>query len=722
MNKKLLLAGLLLIAVAAFFILDLQRFLALDYIKAQQAAFQAYYATHTFTTLLLFFLAYVLVTALSLPGAAVMTVLAGALFGLLTGVILVSFASTLGATLAFLVARYILRDSIEQRYPERFKAVNAGLQREGKLYLFAMRLVPLIPFFLINLLMGLTRMPPLTFALVSQLGMLAGTIVYVYAGTQLAQLDSLSGILSPGVLFAFILLGLFPLLARRIMDGIRARQVFKPYQRPEHFDNNLIVIGAGSGGLVSAYIAATVKAKVTLIEKHKMGGDCLNTGCVPSKALIRTAKALHEARHADHYGLQPCQPGMDFSTVMARVKDVIRRIEPHDSVERYTGLGVNVIKGEASILDPWRVAVNGQTLTTRNIIVATGARPLVPPIPGLAQIDYLTSDNLWELEQLPERLLVLGGGPIGCELAQAFARLGAQVTLVEMAPQLLGREDEEIAEQVRQQFEKEGITVLTRHKAREFVQETAGTVLICDDLDGAADDQQPPSHRLEFDRVLLALGRKANVSGFGLEQLGVELTERGTVQANEFLATNYPNIHVVGDVTGPYQFTHTAAHMAWYASVNALFGWLRRFRVDYRVIPWATFTDPEVARVGLNEREAQEQGVAYEVTTYGIDDLDRAIVDGAAYGQVKVLTVPGKDRILGVTIIGKNAGELIGEFVLAMKHGLGLNKLLGTIHIYPTFNEANKYAAGNWKRAHAPQYALKWLEKIHAWRRNDATQ
>jgi dihydrolipoamide dehydrogenase len=709
MNKKILIIAVLISAFAAFFIFDLQQYLSLDYIKAQQGAFAAYYAENTFSTLLLFFLMYITVTALSLPGAAIMTLLAGALFGLLTGLIIVSFASSIGATLAFLVSRYLLRDTLSARYPEKLKAINAGVEKEGALYLFALRLVPLFPFFLINLLMGITNFRTTTFYWVSQLGMLAGTVVYVYAGTQLARLDSLAGILSPGLIFAFVLLGIFPMLAKKVMDRIRGNKILAPFNKPDSFDNNLLVIGAGSGGLVSAYIAAAVKAKVTLIEKHKMGGDCLNTGCVPSKALIRTAKALSEAKHSEKYGIKHMQAEFDFKEVMARVHKVISKIEPHDSIERYTGLGVNVIEGEARIIDPFRVEVNGETITARNIIVATGARPLVPPIKGLETVEYLTSDTIWELQEQPERLVVLGGGPIGCELAQAFARLGSQVTLVEMAEQILIREDDEVSAQVRQQFAADGVEVLTGHKALEFMREQDKQIIVC--------ESQGETKQIVFDKVLLALGRQANVSGFGLEELGVELTERGTIAADEFLATNFPNIHVVGDVTGPYQFTHVAAHQAWFASVNALFGIVKRFKVDYRVIPWATFTDPEVARVGLNEKEAKEKDIAYEVTTYGIDDLDRAIADSADSGIVKVLTVPGKDKILGVTIMGKGAGDLIPEFVLAMKHNLGLNKILGTIHIYPTMSEANKYAAGDWKRAHAPEKVLNWLEKFHTWRR-----
>jgi pyruvate/2-oxoglutarate dehydrogenase complex dihydrolipoamide dehydrogenase (E3) component/uncharacterized membrane protein YdjX (TVP38/TMEM64 family) len=709
MNKKAIVVGVIGLLIAAFFLFDLQQYFSLDFIKSQQQAFNSYYQENVVLTLVIFFVVYVLMAALSLPGAAILTVLAGALFGLVTGVIVVSFASTIGATIAFLVARYLFRDTLQSRYSDKLQTINEGVEKEGPLYLFAMRLVPLFPFFLVNILMSLTSLKTKTFAWVSQLGMLAGTAVFVYAGTQLAQIDSLSSILSPGLIIAFGLLGVFPVIAKKVMDKIRGNKILKAYDKPASFDYNLLVVGAGSGGLVSAYIAAAVKAKVGLIEKHKMGGDCLNTGCVPSKALIRTAKAVHEAQHAEKYGLDNMTPTFDFKTVMNRVHNVIKEIEPHDSVERYTELGVEVITGEAKILDPYRIEVNGKVLTTKNIIIATGARPLVPGIEGLDKIDYLTSDNLWEIEEQPERLVVLGGGPIGSELAQSFNRLGSKVTMVERGPFIMGREDDEVAELMQARFIEEGIDVLSSHTAKAFVVENGENYLICDA--GGVEKRVP------FDRVLLALGRTPNVTGFGLEELGVELSERGTVQTDGFLTTNFPNIYAVGDVAGPYQFTHVAAHQAWYASVNALFGSVKRFKADYRVIPWATFTDPEVARVGLNERDAKEKNIPYEITTYGIDDLDRAIADSSNEGVVKILTVPGKDKILGVTIVGKGAGDLIPEFILAMKYNLGLNKILGTIHIYPTMSESNKYAAGNWKRAHAPEKLLSYVEKFHTWRR-----
>jgi len=710
MNKKKLIVLLVIASlIAAFFVFDLARFFSLDYFKAQQALIEDYTQAHPLQSSLIFFTIYVIVTALSLPGAALMTLIGGAIFGLLWGTVLVSFASTVGATLAFLVARFLLHDSVQTRFGRNLQAINNGVKREGAFYLFTLRLVPLFPFFVINLLMGLTPIKTRTFYWVSQLGMLPGTLVYVNAGTQIAQIDSLQGILSPGLLISFVLLGIFPLLAKKVIDFLKARKVLAQYPKPERFDRNLIVIGAGSAGLVSSYIAAAVKAKVTLIEKHKMGGDCLNTGCVPSKALIRTAKFMSHIQRAPEFGVQQAEAKIDFAQAMNRVHEVIRKIEPHDSVERYTQLGVECIEGEAKITSPYTVTVNGQTLTTRSIIIAAGARPFVPPIPGLDEFDYLTSDNLWQLRELPHRLIVLGGGPIGCELTQAFARLGSQVTQVEMLPRLMPREDEDAAALVQERFIAEGIDVRVGHKAKRFYREGDENNLLCEFEDSEV--------RIPFDQVLVAVGRIANTEGYGLEELDIP-AER-VVQTNEFLQTLYPNIYACGDVAGPFQFTHTAAHQAWFASVNALFGDFKKFRTDYSVIPWATFTEPEVARVGLNEQDAKEQNIKYEVTRYGIDDLDRAIADSEAHGFVKVLTVPGKDKILGVTIVGEHAGDLIAEYVLAMKHGIGLNKILGTIHIYPTLAEANKFAAGEWKKAHAPETVLRWLQRYHAWRRGE---
>ncbi len=713
MKKIILLA--IAVVVALVFAFDLHSALTLTGLKNGLEQFRSFQAESPWLVAGVFFLAYVVVTAFSIPGAAVMTLGAGALFGLLQGLLLVSFASTIGATLAFIGARYLLRDTVQSKFGKRLKAINQGVEKEGAFYLFTLRLVPVFPFFLVNLLMGLTAMKVWTFFWVSQVGMLAGTAVYVNAGTELAQIDSLSGILSPGLILSFVLLGIFPLLAKKITDKIKAKKVYARWNKPEQFDRNLIVIGAGAAGLVSAYIAAAVKAKVTLIEAHKMGGDCLNYGCVPSKALIKSAKLANQMRHADKYGLKATTPTFSFKAVMERVHAVIKAIEPHDSIERYTNLGVEVIQGYAKLVDPWTVEIkhnSGQTsrMTARSVVIAAGAQPLVPPLPGIEEAGVLTSDTLWDelvkRDDPPKRLVVLGGGPIGCELAQSFARLGSEVTQVEMAPRIMIREDEEVSEIARKSLVADGVNVLTGHKALRFEAHNGNKVLVVEH-----DGQEK---QIEFDDVLCAVGRVARLKGYGLEDLGIE-TNR-TVATNEYLETLYPNIFAAGDVAGPYQFTHVAAHQAWYAAVNALFGQFKKFKADYSVIPWATFIDPEVARVGLNEQDAKEQGVEYEVTRYGIDDLDRAIADSEAHGMVKVLTVPGKDKILGVTIVGVHAGDLLAEFVMAMKHGLGLNKILGTIHTYPTLAEANKYAAGEWKRAHAPEKVLVWLGKYHAWR------
>ncbi|MFH2064182.1 MAG: FAD-dependent oxidoreductase [Pseudomonadota bacterium] len=704
-------AVVLVIALLAylFWVYNLGQYLTLEYLKLQQQAFETYYTEHPVLTPAIYVMIYIVVTALSLPGAVIMTLAGGALFGLLLGTVLISFASTIGATLAFLVSRFLLRDFVQKKFGDKLKAINQGIEKDGAFYLFTLRLIPVFPFFVINLVMGLTPIRTVSYYITSQIGMLAGTIVYVNAGTQLGKLESLKGILSPELIFSFALLGIFPLIAKKIVETVKARKVPAGYKKPKQFDYNLVVIGAGSAGLVTAYIAATVRAKVALIEKHKMGGDCLNTGCVPSKALIRSAKMLSYARRAKEFGFQSGRFDFRFPDLMERVQKIIRKIEPHDSVERYTKLGVDVMQGEAKIVSPYEVAVNGRILTTRSMVIATGARPFVPPIKGLDQIDYLTSDNVWDLRDRPERMVVLGGGPIGCELAQVFSRVGCKVTQVEMMPRIMGREDPEIADAVRQKFESEGIGVLTGHRAKEIVVRDGQKVLICEH-----EGQEVP---IAFDAILVAVGRIANTKGFGLEELGVEIAKNGTIRTDELLRTNFPNIFCAGDVAGPYQFTHTAAHQAWYASVNSLFGRFKTFKADYRVIPWATFTDPEVARVGLNETEAAEKKIAYEVTTYGLDDLDRAIADSEDHGVVKVLTEPGKDRILGVTIMGAHAGDIIAEYVLAMKQGIGLNRILGTIHIYPTLAEANKYAAGNWKKAHAPEKLLHWVQKYHEWMR-----
>lgn len=716
MIKKLLLVLIAALAIGLFFYFDLNQLLTLDGLKGSMDQFSQYKEQAPLLVIGGFFLLYVVVTALSLPGAAILTLAAGALFGLFEGLLVASFASTIGATLAFLVSRYLLRDTIKKRFPERLAAIDSGVEKEGGFYLFTLRLVPIFPFFLINLLMGVTAIKARTFYWVSQVGMLAGTFVFVNAGTQLAQVESLSGILSLNLILSFALLGFFPLIAKGILNMFKKRRVYKNYTQPKKFDRNMIVIGAGAGGLVTSYIAAAVKAKVTLIEAGEMGGDCLNYGCVPSKAIIKSAKVAEQIRNGERYGLDNMTPQFSFKTVMARVHQVIADIAPHDSVERYTDLGVEVLKGYATLIDPWTVKITlndggTQTLTARTLVIATGARPFVPPLPGIEETGYVTSDTLWDkfaqLEEAPKKLVVLGGGPIGCELAQSFARLGSSVTQVEMGDRIMSKEDTEVSDFAHKSLTASGVDILTSHQAIRCEAREGKKYIVVKHGDTEID--------IEYDELLCAVGRSARLTGYGLEDLGID-TDR-TVVTNEYLETLYPNIYAAGDVVGPYQFTHVAAHQGWYAAVNGLFGHLKKFKVDYRVIPWTTFIDPEVARVGLNEQEAIDKGIDFKVTRFEFKELDRAITEGATKGFIKVITPKGKDKILGVTIVSEHAGDLLAEFVLAMKHGLGLNKILGTIHSYPTWAEGNKSVAGEWKREHAPQTVLKWVEKYHTWRR-----
>ncbi len=703
----------ILAAVIVLHKLGIMRLISLENLKVHFSQFLNFYRSHPAQTIGVYALIYILSAALSLPGATVLTLAAGAIFGFWIGTIVVSFASTIGATLAFLVARFVFRDIVQNKFREKLQGINQGIQKEGAFYLFTLRLIPIFPFFLVNLVMGLTPIRAITYFWVSQIGMLAGTAAYVNAGTQLNRITSLNGILSGKFLISIAIIGVLPLISKTVVNTFKAKRIMKRFKKPRQFDYNLVAIGGGSAGLVSAYIGAAVKAKVALVEKHKMGGDCLNTGCVPSKAFIRSAKAFYDMKRARSFGLILQTASVDFAQVMERVQRVIGKVAPHDSRERYRNLGVDCFDGTARVSSPYEIEVTGKDekriVTTRAMIIATGARPFVPPIPGLESIGYLTSDTVWQIRTLPKRLVVLGGGPIGCELAQSFARFGSQVTVVEMQSQLMGREDRDVADFIQKIFEKEGVRVLTSHKAKSIVQENGQKALIA--------EYNGHELRIEFDEILLALGRRANVTGFGLEELGISISQRGTINHDDFMRTNFSNIYVCGDVAGPYQFTHTAAHQAWYASINALFSPLRKFKADYRVIPWATFTDPEVARVGLSERDAIEKNIPYQLTRYDLSDLDRAIAEEEDHGFVKVLTSPNSDKILGATIVGAHAGEVIAEYIAAMKHGFGLNKILGTIHIYPTFAEANKYAAGEWKKATAPKWALKWLEKIHAWRR-----
>lgn len=707
---KIILISLLIIAVLLFKYFKVDEYLSLDFFKSNYELILTVYGQHQLLSIFSFFVLYVICTALSLPGAAILTLVAGAIFGFYLGVILVSFASSIGATLAFLSSRFIFQDFVEKKFKQSLISINKGIEKEGGYYLFSLRLIPLFPFFVINLVLGLTKIKTWTFYWVSQLGMLAGTLVYVNAGLQIGKIENLQSLISFKLLGSFLLLGAFPFIAKKIVKSFKKYKIYSAFKKPKKFDFNMIVIGGGSAGLVTAYISSAVKAKVALIEKNKMGGDCLNTGCVPSKALLKSAKLAHQMKHADKYGLNATNQEINFLHVMDRVKKVIAAIAPHDSIERYEKLGVECFYGEAKILTPWQIEINGKVLTTKNITIATGASPYIPNLTGMDKIIPLTSENLWGLKKLPEKLVILGGGPIGCEMAQAFARLGSHVTLIEMMDSIMNITDFPVSDLMTERFREEGIDILTKHKALEIDIKNEKKNLIM--------EHEGKKVSVEFDDILVAIGRKPNINGFGLENLNIKLRENQSIDANPFMQTSYPNIYVCGDVTGPFQLTHVAAHQAWYCAVNALFGSIKNFKVDYKVIPWAIYTDPEVASVGLNEKNAKSQGIEYDLTTYQIDDLDRAIADSEALGLIRVLTKKGSDKILGATIVGSQAADLLLEFTAAMKHGFGLNKILSTIHPYPTMGEANKYVAGNWKKMQTSASTFKWLKKFHLWMRS----
>jgi dihydrolipoamide dehydrogenase len=712
LNKKIKQFLILFLIIFAFVIAryyGLQDLLNFEYLKSQKDTFIKTYNENEVLFIIIYFVVYVVSVAISFPGATIFTLAAGAIFGVVTGTILVSFASTLGATLSFLFSRYLFRDIVQSKFGSSLDSINKGLEEDGKFYLLSLRLIPAFPFFLINLLMGLSKISVLQFFLVSQIGMLPGTIVYVNAGTQLASLSNPKDIVSFPLLLSFLALGLLPLFAKFIVSKIKLNKIYKNYKKPSHFDYNIIAIGGGAAGLVTSYIASTVKAKVALIEKHKMGGDCLNYGCVPSKAIISSAKKVHLSKKGKDFGLKKVEIEFDFLDIMNRVSNIIKTIEPNDSIERYSKLGVDCITGRAKILSPYEIEVNGKILTTKNIVIATGASPLIPNIPGINQVPYLTSETLWKLQNLPKNFLIIGAGAIGCEMAQAFSRLGSKVTLVEFSDKILPRDDNDVSNFMNKILTEEGITILTSHKLIEFINNNNTFI--------AKIESNATIKEIEFDNVLLSMGRKPRIEGFGLEELGVKISNRKSIEVNEFMETNYPNIFACGDVAGPFQLTHTASHEAWYASVNALFGIFKKFKTDYSVVPYTTFTDPEVSHVGLSEEQATQKNIPVEITKYDLNDLDRAITESENKGFIKVLTEPGKDRILGATIVGYNAGELLSEFVLAMKYKIGLNKILGTIHAYPTMGEGNKYVAGNWKKARKPEKLLKIVEEFHRWRR-----
>ncbi len=722
---------------------------SLAHLQAQYQDLQAWYIHAPWTVRAAFFSLYIVLASAAVPGIVVLTLAGGAVLGFGWGLLLVSFASSLGATLTLLVVRHVLADNLAAYWgagmTRRLARMTQGLEREGVFYLLSLRLIPLVPFGAINVLMGLTRMPAWRFYLFSQLGMLPSTLIYLQAGSQLAALRSVSEVLQPqvaAVLFALAFaLAATPWLTRRTGAWLRRRTVAARWKRPARFDYNLIVIGGGAGGLVSAYVAAHAQARVALVEAGEMGGDCLNRGCVPSKALLQSARVAQQARHAQGFGVQTGPVQVDFAVVLQRVRSIIAAIAPNDSPERYRAMGVDVVQAYAYLVDPWTVELrrSGQAperISARNIILATGSQPVVPAIAGLQDSGYVTSDTLWDVLEkagaLPQRIAIVGGGPVGCELAQAFARLGAQVTVVESGPVLLSKEDADVSTLVQAALSADGVRVFTAHqvlRCETLPQHAGADKLIVlrqnstrqsgSSIGLASPAAQDDEFAVPYDLLICATGRKPRLHGFGLQDLGI--ASDTLLHTDAYLQTLIPSIYAAGDVVGPYQFTHAAAHQAWYAAVNALLDGWGALRPDYSLLPTAVYVAPQVARVGLNEQQAQARGVAYEVTRFDLAGVDRAVCDAALgtvpAGFVKVLTVPGRDTLLGVSIVGEQAAELLAPYALAMRQGLGLKAILATIHTYPTLSESAKQVAGQWQRAHLPAAAMPWLARWHRWRR-----
>jgi pyruvate/2-oxoglutarate dehydrogenase complex dihydrolipoamide dehydrogenase (E3) component/uncharacterized membrane protein YdjX (TVP38/TMEM64 family) len=688
----------------AFF--DLTSYLTFDELKQRQSELQSLVSDNSFAAAAIFFLVYVLATSVSFPGALILTLAGGALFGLVQGTLLISFASTIGALFAFLVARYFLHDFVQNKFSDRLTLINQKVEKEGAFYLLFLRLVPAFPFFLVNLVMALTPIRAWTYYWVSQLGMLPATLIYVNAGTQIAKISSPSDIASPSMIFAFILLGILPFITKGIISTLKNNRAYNEFNKPTSFEYNTIVLGGGSAGLVAGYTTSTLQGKVALVERHQMGGDCLNTGCVPSKSILRSAKFVADIKNFASYGLSNANYELEFNNVMARVHDKISIIEPKDSVARYTELGVHCEQGDAVVLSPWEVNVNDKILTAKNIIIATGATPALPNITDLDQVPYFTTDTIWSLTELPKKLLIIGAGPIGCELGQAFARLGSKVTIAYNQPTILPNEDEAAAKLVEASLLKDNVLLLTNFNSDKFINDFDNYSLV--------GSQDAVFTTISFTHLLIATGRKANIGG--LEILNLDLDEKGRIATNDTLQTKYPNIYACGDVTSSMQYTHTASHQAWYAAFNALFHPLKKFKCTLDNIPRAVFTDPEITSLGITEKQAIEQGIAHQVTTFPMDDIDRAITDNATIGFIKVITPANSDKILGVCIVGEHASELIAEFVLAKTNGLGLNKILKTVHIYPTRSEINRMVAGKWRRSKLTKRTLDLLKKFQSWR------
>lgn len=704
MKNKILLLICILSIYIGFYATGSYEIFNLRFLQLKLSDIQSYELSNPLMSILISIVIYAFVSGLSVPGASILTLLNGAVFGLLKGIIITSFASSIGATIAMLISRYLFQDFVRKKYQINYQRIQEEFVKNGLIYLLSLRLIPIFPFFVVNLVMGITNISIKRFYFISQLGMLPGTFAYVNAGLQLSRLKTISNIISYQFLSSILILLLIPWISRFFIMTIKRNRVYRKYKefRPDHFEYDMVVIGAGAAGLVTSNICANLKAKVALIEKHKMGGDCLNTGCVPSKTIIHTAQMIYTAKKTKQFGISIIDSGFDFKKVMEKVYQKIREIEPHDSKERYEEMGISCFVGNAKIRNPWTIQIGDKIITTRNITIATGAFPSTPEIEGLNEINYYTSDSIWKLDKCPRRMLILGAGPIGLELAQVFTRLGAKVIILEKNENILLNEDEIVSKYVMDFFKSEGVEILTSHTIKSFSKNLNDINCIC--------DYNKEEKIIRSDCVLIAVGRQARVRGFGLEDLGIELSKKGDIIVNQFMQTNYPNIFACGDVVGPFQFTSTAAYQAKYCAINGLFGKFKKITINYNTIPRCIYTDPEIATVGLSEKLAIRLGIEYDITKFNFDELDRAITDSQTKGFIQVLTVKGKDKILGATIVGSQASNLISELTLSMNNNIGLSKLLNTIHPYPTMSEAIFYVASNWRKNHVPNWIKKCLE------------
>lgn len=695
------------VATICFFWFDLEQYLTLEMIQAKSGALRDQVQAHPWWAGSVFFAAYVALTVMSFPGTVVLTLLAGALFGLVGGTLMVSFASNIGALFAMLISRFLLRDWIQRRFAKQIASINRGLERDGAFYLFSLRLIPLVPFVLLNPALGLTRVSMWTFWWTTQAGMLPGHAIYVGAGRQLARIREISDILSPSLIGTLALLAIFPLAATKLLTLYKARKVYSGWQKPKSFEHNLVVIGGGSGGLTAARIAASMKARVALVERERLGGAALHSGSVPARALMRAANLHHTLRQGGTLGIR-MHTEVDFAEVMRQVRRTLDEAQGQVTAESSKTAGLEMVRGSAQLTSPWSVQVGNRTLCSRAIVIATGSHAIIPPIPGLEEVEPLTCENVWDLQQRPERLLVMGGEANACELAQAFQRLGCQVTLVVEGDMLLASAEPEARQAVTDALCADGVQVLLKVSPQRFEVAESERRLVC-----SIDEQ---NRFLAFDQVLLALGREAHLHDLGLEKLKLSTREDGSLEVDEYLATRYPNIYAVGAVTGPDSSFQSAKHHAWYAAANGLFSGFRRFMVSDRVVPRVAFTSPEIASVGLTEAQAKLAELEYEVTMLDLDSLEAAQMSIGNSGFLKVLTERGRDRIIGVTLVGDGASETLAVFVLAMKHKLGLNKLRRTVHINPTLAEASLAVAEAWRRAHTAKRSQTWAARLHRWR------